>query len=204
MDQRDVVRSGYDEIASTYAERRTGDGRERELVETLAADLDNGSLVLDAGCGAGTPATAVLAETHDVVGVDISAEQLHLAEDTVGGVTLAQGDLAALPFASDTFDAIASYHAVIHVPKDEHASVFEEFHRVLEPGGRLLAALGDDPWEGTNDDWRDTGKSMAWSFHGRERNRDLLTEAGFEIDAVEPVEDELGGTFAIFRARAQS
>lgn len=202
MDQRDVVRSGYDEIASTYADRRAGEGRERDLVEEISADLDAGSLVLDAGCGAGTPATAVLGETHDVVGLDISTEQLGLALATVPEASVVQGDLAALPFAADTFDAVVSYHAVIHVPKEEHASVFAEFRRVLEPGGRLLAALGDDPWEGTNDDWLDTGESMAWSFHGRERNRDLLTEAGFEVDAVDPVEDELGGTFAIFRARA--
>jgi hypothetical protein len=43
---------------------------------------------------------------------------------------------------------------------------------------------------------------MAWSFHGRERNHELLTEAGFTITDVEAVDDELGGAFAFFRARA--
>ncbi|KZX48209.1 class I SAM-dependent methyltransferase [Haloarcula sp. K1] len=203
MDQRDVVREGYDEIASTYAEKRDGNGRERALVESLAAALPDGSRVLDAGCGAGTPAMEVLADQHDTIGLDISAEQLRTARDTVDSDGLVRGDLATLPFADDTFGAVVSYHAVIHVPKDEHATVFSEFERVLRPGGQLLAALGDDPWEGTNDDWLDTGTAMAWSFHGRERSADLLTEAGFRVESVEPVDDELGGTFAIFRAQPE-
>ncbi len=98
---------------------------------------------------------------------------------------------AAVP--ADTFDAIVSLHAVIHVPRAEHAAVFAEFERVLEPGGRLLTALGNERWEGNNEDWLETGTEMAWSFHGRKRNRELLAEAGFSVTDVETVDDELGG-----------
>ncbi|AEM56552.1 ubiquinone/menaquinone biosynthesis methyltransferase UbiE [Haloarcula hispanica N601] len=107
MDQRDVVREGYDEIASTYAEKRDGNGRERTLVESLAAALPDGSRVLDAGCGAGTPAMEVLADQHDTIGLDISAEQLRTARDTVDSDGLVRGDLATLPFADDTFEPLS-------------------------------------------------------------------------------------------------
>ncbi|GGN85635.1 class I SAM-dependent methyltransferase [Haloarcula pellucida] len=202
MNQRDVVREGYDEIAATYAAERDGAGRERALVERLASTLGDGSLVLDAGCGAGTPATEVLAERHDVPGLDISREQLRTARERVSSAGLVQGDLAHLPFGDGTFDAVVSYHAVIHVPREEHAAVFAEFERVLRPGGHLLVAVGAEAWAGENDDWLDTGERMAWSFHGADRNRELLTDAGFEITTVEEVPDELGGTFAIVRGRA--
>ncbi|MBX0293531.1 class I SAM-dependent methyltransferase [Haloarcula nitratireducens] len=201
MDQRDVVRSGYDEIAATYAAERDGEGRERSLVEELASALADGGRVLDAGCGAGTPAADVLAERHDVVALDISREQLQTARERVPSAGVVQGDLAHLPSPDDAFDAVVSYHAVIHVPREEHAAVFAEFERVLRPGGRLLAAVGSEPWVGENDDWLDTGERMAWSFYGVDRNRELLAEAGFEVTDVEEVPDELGGTFAIVEAR---
>ncbi|RLN01471.1 class I SAM-dependent methyltransferase [Haloarcula sp. Atlit-7R] len=202
MNRRDIVREGYDDIAATYATERDGEGRERDLVASLADRLPAESRVLDAGCGAGTLAMDSLAAEHTVTGLDISREQLRTARERVPGPRLCQGDLAALPFPADTFDAVVSLHAVIHVPRAEHAAVFAEFERVLEPGGRLLAALGDEQWAGTNENWLGTDTEMAWSFYGRSRNRELLTEAGFSVTGVETVDDELGGVFAFFRARA--
>lgn len=207
MDQRDVVRDGYDEISETYDEERTADGPERDIAETFASDITDrlsgaSGLVLDAGCGAGRPVLETLAEAHDVVGLDISTEQLRNARRRVSDAGLCQADLATLPFASNTFDGIASYHAIIHVPKDEHEAVLSEFQRVLRPGGDLLVVMGSEAWEGHNDDWLDTDTDMAWSFFGKERNREIVTDAGFEICDEWVLEDELGGTFAIFRARS--
>ncbi|EMA07672.1 Methyltransferase domain-containing protein [Haloarcula vallismortis] len=202
MNRRDIVREGYDDIAATYAAKRDGEGRERDLVAGLADRLPAESRVLDAGCGAGVPAMDVLATDHTVTGLDISREQLRTARDQSLGPQFCQGDLAALPFPANTFDAVVSLHTVIHVPRAEHAAVFAEFERVLEPGGRLLAALGDEQWEGNNENWLGTDTEMAWSFHGRKRNRELLTEAGFSVTGVETVDDELGGVFAFFRAQA--
>lgn len=202
MDQRDVVREGYDAIAETYAEARQGEGREREIAEDLAGSLPDGSGILDAGCGAGRPATETLAAAHDVVGLDISREQLFLAGERVPDADLTIGDLATLPFATDSFDALVSYHAIIHVPKEEHTDVLSEFRRVLRPGGRLVVTMGTAEFEDENDDWLDTGETMSWSFYGPEKNRELVVEAGFEIDEIEEVDDELGGSFEFFRARA--
>jgi ubiquinone/menaquinone biosynthesis C-methylase UbiE len=206
MEQRDVVREGYDEIAETYDEERTAEGPERDIAEQFAADVTDrsgGSVrVFDAGCGAGQPVLETLDESHDVVGLDISTGQLDNARQRVPDAGLTQGDLANLPFRSDTFDGIASYHAIIHVPRDEHEQVLDEFHRVLRPDGDLLVVMGDDAWEGENDDWLGADTRMAWSFFGKEKNRELVTGAGFEILDEWVLEDELGGTFAIFRATA--
>ncbi|WP_225333649.1 class I SAM-dependent methyltransferase [Halomicrobium urmianum] len=202
MDQRSVVREGYDDIAETYDEQRRAEGPERDLAEAFAADLSDGNRVLDAGCGAGRPVLETLASEHDVVGLDISTGQLRIARERAPGGCFAQGDLANLPFQNGTFDGVASFHAVIHVPKDEHADALSEFHRVLRPGGDLLVVMGDDAWEGRNEDWLDAGAAMEWGFFGRDRNRDLLADAGFEVVDERVLDDELGGQFAFFRARA--
>lgn len=187
------MRAGYDAIAETYLSNRDDAGRDRELVAAFAADLPDGSRVLDAGCGAGVPAAATLASAHDVVGLDAAGEQVALARERVPATRFVQGDLARLPFVAGTFDGLVSLHAVIHVPREAHGAVFREFHRVLQPGGRLLVTTGVEPWEWRNPDWLETGTEMVWSFHGRERSLDLLGDAGFTVENERVVGDELGG-----------
>lgn len=200
MDRKRVVKDGYGALAEEYAAERSIGGRGTELVREFAADLPAGSLVLDAGCGAGVPATRVLAREHDVVGLDVSVEQLRLLRENAGGVPPVMGDLARLPVAAASFDGLVSLFAVIHVPREEHAAVFEEFARVLRPGGRLLVGGGGGAWEGYNPDWLDAGAGMAWSFHGAETNRELVFEAGFRLAGDELVDDELGGEFLFVEA----
>lgn len=201
MDRKRTVKDGYDAIAAEYAEERSMAGRGTELVRQFAGDLHGGSRVLDAGCGSGVPATRVLARDHEVVGLDLSGEQLRLLEGNVPAARPVEGDLTRLPFDADAFDGLVSYFAVIHVPREEHADVFAEFERVLRPGGELLVVVGSEAWEGHNPDWLDTGTGMAWSFYGADRNRELLRDAGFELAWDELVGDELGGDFLFVRAR---
>lgn len=202
MTRKHTVRDGYDSISEAYLAERRPDGRERELVESFATTLPGGARVLDAGCGAGVPVTATLVDRHEVVGLDASAAQLTLARDHVSVARLVRGDLERLPFADGAFDGLASCHAVIHVPRERHGDVLREFHRVLRSGGRLLVTLGIDPWEGTNPDWLDAGTEMFWSYHGRERNLELLAAAGFTVERETVVDDELGGEWLFVRAVA--
>ncbi|MFC7226166.1 class I SAM-dependent methyltransferase [Salinirubellus salinus] len=192
---RTTVQRGYDALAGRYDEQRSGAGRGGELVRELGATLPPDSRILDAGCGAGVPVAATLSERHRVVGLDLSRGMLDRAAANVPAARLVQGDLTRLPFADGAFDALVSYYAVIHVPREEHDTVFAEFARVLRPGGRALLVLGSADWEGENDDWQEWGEPMRWSFWGPERNRELLAAAGFDLVDAETVDDELGGTF---------
>lgn len=203
MDRKRTVRRGYDALAEAYlAERSTG-GQEREVAAEFAADLPAGARVLDAGCGAGVPATAVLlAAGHRVVGLDASREQLRLAGERVPGAARVRGDLGRLPFRDGAFDGLVALHSIIHVAREEHDRVLGEFARVLRPEGRLLVTTGTEAWEGTNPDWLDAGAEMAWSFHGRERTLELLAEAGFAVESETVLGDEMGGGEWLF-VRAQ-
>lgn len=202
MGPRRTVREGYDEIADVYAERRSLTGRGRRLAAELGRDLPPGSLVLDAGCGSGGPATRALAPDHELVGLDASRGSLDRLGETEPGVRPVQGDLTALPFADGSFDGLVSFHAVIHVPRERHADVFAEFERVLRRGGEALLVVGSSAWEGRNPDWLDTGVEMFWSFYGRETNLRLLREAGFSVGEETLVNDELGGEFLFVRVQA--
>lgn len=199
-----AVMEGYDEVARAYDEWRDSTG-EAELVEALAADLSPGARVLDAGCGAGRVVLETLESEFETVGLDLSVAQLALASDRVGSAALVRGDVVRLPFATDTFDALCSLHTVIHVPREHHEAVFAEFARVCRPGAAFLFAVGAGAWEGENDDWLDTGASMQWSFHGAERNRELVEKAGFCVDEQRVVGDEPDdGEWLFLRGRLRS
>ncbi len=186
--QRAAVRDGYDGMAAAYSRER--DAPEAPLVASFLDPLDDGDRLLDAGCGQGTPVLNRVPAGVDAVGVDLSTSMLGLARQRADAA-LVRGDLTRLPVAADAVDAVTALHSVIHVPVSEHPAVFQEFARVLRPGGRLYltAATGEDGWSGANEDWLGSGELMAWSFPGIDRTRGQLREAGFRVTAERVLDD---------------
>ena len=192
-DPRRVVRASYERIAAAYLAARPRDGADVTLLAELAARVRPGGRVLDGGCGAGVPVSARLRDHgFDVVGLDVAAEQLALARDLVPHITVAQGDLAALPFPAASFDGLASFYALIHVPRSEHPGVLREMRRVLRPGGAALLCLGarDLAEDHDPDSW--LGAPMYWSHFDAATNLVLLREAGFDVVVDRLVPDPMG------------
>lgn len=181
MSRSGIVRAGYDAIAERYlswSENVENDPRDRFLDE-LAGRLPDGARVLDLGCGAGIPSTRLLAERFEVVGVDISEVQLELARKNVPGAAFVRGDLSDLELPDESFDGIAAFYSISHVPRDEHARLFARIAGWLKPGGLFLATLGADE----SPDWRGEwlGVPMFFSSHGADENRRLLRDAGLSL-----------------------
>jgi demethylmenaquinone methyltransferase / 2-methoxy-6-polyprenyl-1,4-benzoquinol methylase len=104
----------------------------------LAADaaVRTGDRVLDAACGTGDLAIADLkAGAGKVTGLDFSAKMLERARAKHASIEWVQGDMLALPFADETFDAATVGFGVRNVENLELG--LKELRRVLRPGGRL-------------------------------------------------------------------
>ena len=102
---------------------------------TVEAVVQPGDRVLDACCGTGDLAVAAEREGGVVTGLDFSPGMLERARRKSDTVEWVQGDLLALPFDDDAFDAATVGFGVRNVADLEAG--LRELRRVLRPGGRL-------------------------------------------------------------------
>jgi demethylmenaquinone methyltransferase/2-methoxy-6-polyprenyl-1,4-benzoquinol methylase len=114
--------------------------------------LKPGGSALDLCCGTGM-ITMDLAErtgpTGRVAGMDLSGEMLAIARHRLakrkmdGWVELFQGDVAELPFPDVQFDCVTIGYGLRNV--HDPVPVVNEIHRVLKPGGILVAIESAKP-----------------------------------------------------------
>lgn len=187
---RQQLQTAWDSVAETYARNRDPSGSDADLIDDLLTSLPADPDVLDIGPCDGARTLANLPTGS--VGIDISAEALEMARERVPESVLLQGDMATLPVADESIDGITAYHAVFHVPREEHPTVYEEFARVLRPGGRLLMTLPGGRFETTRRGWM--GGSMFFSAPGREQTLTQLREAGFTDVQTTMADDPLGSS----------
>jgi ubiquinone/menaquinone biosynthesis C-methylase UbiE len=93
--------------------------------------------ILDIGCGTGAMSKK-LAEWGTVVSADFSplalsfSRRRHLTR-------LCAADAMRLPFRDASFDLVIALDILEHLPDDQAA--LNEFHRILKPGGRVIATV---------------------------------------------------------------
>jgi ubiquinone/menaquinone biosynthesis C-methylase UbiE len=205
-DRSEVVRAGYDAIASrylTWSAEIDRDPRLRFLGE-LERRLDDGSTVVDLGCGVGLPCTAMLAERHSVLGVDISDVQIRLARERVPTARFERHDLATFDLPEQSHDAVTAFYSLTHLPRDQHLALLTRFQRWLRPGGLLLATFSAGESDGVQDDF--LGVPMFFSGFDADTNRRLVSDAGFTIildEVVTMQEPEGPATFLWIMAQAR-
>lgn len=108
---------------------------EHAVLWPLIDVLTPGATVLDVASGIGAAANCLETCRFKVVRTDISMRAL----DRSHGMRVCSF-AQMLPFRDSCFDAIHMKDALVHIP--EKNVLFQEFRRVLRPGGRLVIASG--------------------------------------------------------------
>jgi cyclopropane fatty-acyl-phospholipid synthase-like methyltransferase len=174
-------------MGETFAEWRTGfvDDPRREWEDDVVSRLDHGARVLDLGCGGGSPETKRLAQLFAVTGVDISPQQVERARAAIPEAEFICADFTDLELPAASFDAVVSFVAFNHVPRELLAPLLGNIRTWLVPQGWLLTAFGASDNAGWTGEW--LGAQTYFSGYPPEINSRLVREAGFTIERDEVV-----------------
>ncbi len=119
--------------------------RSRDVVERLADALGSSAsgIVLDLACGPGIVAKAIAPRVREVVGIDLTAEMIMLANERFKKAGIDNGSFSVaaaenLPFERACFDQVVTRLSFHHFP--DIARVLAELRRVMRTGGRLIVA----------------------------------------------------------------
>ena len=182
---KQVVARSYDAIAERHAEwAATIRQEERARFATiLTAAFPPGATLLELGCGTAGLTTQTLARHFRLTGVDISSRSIQLARQNLSSALFVAADMSAADFPNSSFDAVAAFYSIIHVPRDELAALFQRIFAWLRPGGLFVATMnGSDTAGSFEDDW--LGAPMFWSGYDPPTTRRLVEAAGFQVDSL--------------------
>ena len=116
----------------------------RDMYEAMlrAVGIQQGWNILDAGCGSGSflPLMAELVGPRGrIQAYDLAPENIERVEASIkdweAQVTTNIGNLTALPFEDNTFDAVWNANVTQYLSDEELSSMLREFARVVKPGG---------------------------------------------------------------------
>jgi SAM-dependent methyltransferase len=149
--------------------------RRHEVVYQRLARRCAGLDVLEAGCGEGYGADLISRVARRVIAVDYDETTVAHVRTHYPGVEVTHGNLAELPLADASVDAVVNFQVIEHLW--DQTQFVRECARVLRPSGLLMVST---PNRITFSPGRDTPINP---FHTRELNADeltqLLVDAGF-------------------------
>ena len=169
--------------------------------------------ILEAGCGAGRILRYYHERGYDVVGIDYVAVAIEKLKQTDASLRVAVGDITRLDFPDRAFGYVLAF-GLYHNLEQGLDQAIAETYRVLSKGGVVCASFRADNIQTRLTDWladrraRKESRTAAQprAFHKLNLTRGeyetLFTRAGFEVQAVYPVENmPILYKFAFFRAR---
>lgn len=139
----------YDALAASII-AASDVGSDIDFYRRLAAET--GGPILEVGCGTGRVATALVADGHEVVGVDLSAPMLRLAErrretlpaDAAARLSFQEADMATLDLGRQ-FALVVAPSRVFQfmLTTDAQRQALAALRSHLRPEGRLVLDLFD-------------------------------------------------------------
>ena len=205
---KDIDRLTIDDIAAIDEFHIGGRTATQFVLDSM--NLKAGQQVLDVGCGIGGPArVAASLSDCNVTGIDLVADYIEAAQslnDLTGlakKVSCQVGNALDMPFDDAAFDAAFSIHVAMNIKDRE--GLYGEIARVLKPGAVFCAydvmKTGDGdlaypvPWAG--------GPEVSFLVTPDEM-KDLLDQAGFEVEMTAPKADFALGFFDNLQAKKKA
>ncbi len=184
----DFERAGWGAYIGGYNDTFGAVTRQTAQATLDAAQVGNGTRMLDICCGPGMLSEAAAKRGAHATGLDFPGV-VELARKLVPAAEFMSGDALDLPFPNNSFDAVVCGYGVMHLPDPEKG--MREMLRVLRPGGYAALTVWDnDPASGLGlvyhavHDFANLNVPLPhgpgiFQFSSLEKMRNTLTEIGF-------------------------
>jgi len=118
--------------------KTVGSGKTYHFIKSIMKRyVQNGSRVLEGGCGTGQVVFAMQTWGYDTYGVDFAEDTIHTVQELFPNLQLSVQDVRNLDFTNEFFDAYWSLGVIEHF-WNGYEKITEEAFRVLKPGGYLF------------------------------------------------------------------
>lgn len=198
----DVDASGYAEVVDGLLDDKPYLRAGLALFAELVREAGDGP-VADIGCGPGYVTRYLHDLGTDAFGIDLAPEMVAIARRDHPDLRFEVGTMTDLDLEDGLVAGIVAFWSVIHVPDEAVPGVFEEFRRVLRPGGPVLVGfhVGDRTRHSSTGY---TGRPISLDSHRRrpETVADWLRGAGFDVEAELVIGPDTDPPGAIIIARS--
>jgi ubiquinone/menaquinone biosynthesis C-methylase UbiE len=182
------LKSSYDCVAEQYAseyfnelDRKPFD---RDVLNAFADHVRGEGEVCEIGCGPGQIARYLKDRGVQMRGIDLSDEMIKCARRLNPDITFECGNMLSLNVGDESFAAIVSFYAIIHLPREDVRPALKEMFRTIRAGGRLLTAFHGGDGELHRDEWYDQRVSIDVNLYRSDEMRSHLETAGFAVERI--------------------
>ena len=184
------VKKYYSDNSSKYHSCYDGEGDypanafRLEIARHLIKQLfPQPTTILDAGCGDARVLAELVNEGFDCVGFDNNELMLELgakvlSEYGIDAGRIRNASIYDIPYPDASFDVVLCLGVVSNLP--DHDKIFNEFKRVLKPGGRVIASFTNQLFD-----------IYTFNQYTIDICADLMTEANVPAEVIHDVSSKL-------------
>jgi SAM-dependent methyltransferase len=182
----EMTRQSYNIVAEKYHELFKDEmhqkAYDRKFLDDFSRYFTRNAIIYDMGCG---PSGHIGHYLHEkgvkVIGVDISEKCVEIASHYQPDMQFFCMDMANLDLEEQSIDGIIAFYSIIHTPKTYVPALFQEFHRVLKKGGKLLVTVKEGDEEGYLDEFLEYKTPIYFTHFIQEEIETYFVENGFSM-----------------------
>lgn len=155
---------------------------EKDMFDRTLSYLPDNPKVLDLGCGNGYPYDAYLIQKRcHLVGIDFCHKHIMEAKTNNPDAVYICDNIKNHLKNEGEFDLIIALYSILHIPRDEHESIFKSIYNKIKRDGYFLITLRNEDSGELKYKENFCGSDMFWSYFDYTTYEKMLKNIGFQI-----------------------